>query len=114
MIYVNDKENGRIDICELDFPDRRYLIVLLHGKLDRTDIPTIASRGRRLMAELKSLDAAADCEMGWSDVFLISSLLLNELVGPANQEIKERAERLLAAFESAAKNIIETTVESIL
>jgi len=114
MIYVNDDEDGRIDICELNDSDREYVLGLLHGILDRTDNPTIMSKARLLVVGLNSPDTASDYEIAWSDVFLLSSLLLNELIGPANQEIKDQAERLLAAFESAAENIIESTVESIL
>jgi len=107
MIYVNDDENGRIDICELNDSDREYIIRLLHGKLDRTNNPTIMSKARLLVVDLNSINAANDFELGWSDVFLLSSLLLNELVGPANQEVKDQAERILEAFESAAASIIE-------
>jgi len=112
MIYVNDKDRGRISICELDYPDREYIMGLLHGILDRTDNPTIFSKARLLVVGLNSPDTESDYEIGWSDVFLLSALLLNELVAASNTR-KEQADRLLAAFESAAENIIDSTAQSI-
>jgi len=45
----------------------------------------------------------------WSDVFLISHLLLARSFETKNPLIKKRADQLLVAFESATRSIIEST-----
>ena len=101
MFYVQDEDLGRIDICELVQFDMLYIVKLLLVESQRTANQNIKDRVGRLIADLKP---AIDYELAWADVFLISSLLLNESV--KSNEKNRQAERLLIAFEAAAKNII--------
>ena len=101
MLYVLDDELGRIDICELLEYDVLRIKQLLRAEALKTKNPNIKDRAIRLAAELK---AGGEYELAWADVFLISSVLLNESVETNNPEI----ELLLSRFEAAAKNIITT------
>lgn len=102
MLYILDDELGRIDICELLEYDSYHIKQLLRAERQRTENPNIQARSRRLAAEL---EPQTDYELAWADVFLISSLLLNESVETNNPEI----ELLLSRFEAAARNIITQT-----
>ena len=104
MLYVQDEDLGRIDICELLEYDVYHIKKLLRAELQRTNNPNIKDQARRLETELKFYPRT-DYELAWSDVFLISSLLLNESFKMNNPEI----ELLLSRFEAAAKNIIVPT-----
>lgn len=104
MLYVNDDELGRIDICEsLTEFDVVFIRYLLGNESKVTNNPKIQARADRLAAELK---AGAEYELAWADVFLISSILLNESVATNNPKTEEQADSLLSKFEAAAKNII--------
>ena len=105
MLYVNDEELGRIDICELTEFDVVFIRYLLSNESKVTDNSNIQARADRLAAELK---AGAEYELAWADVFLVSSLLLNESIATNNLKTEERADCLLSKFEAAAKNIIKT------
>jgi len=106
MIYVQDEDLGRIDICELEQIDVDYIRRLLESKSDETDNPDIKARSCGLAA---GLEPETDYGMVWADVFLISSLLLNESIEASAPAIKWQADRLLVCFEAAAQNIIEST-----
>ena len=105
MLYVNDEELGRIDICELMEFDVVFIRYLLNNESQVTNNPKIQGRADRLAGELK---AGGEYELAWADVFLISSLLLNESVATNNPKTQEKADFLLSKFEAAAKNIITT------
>jgi len=108
MLYVQDDDLGRIDIGELSAADTGMIKYLLQAVSLRTKNPIIKDRARRLAAEL---EPCADYELGWSDVFLISSLLLNKAVVTTDPKTEELADCLLGKFEAAAKNIIESGVQ---
>jgi len=54
-------------------------------------------------------DTTSICGLEWADVFLISNLLLVRWFETKNPLIKKQADQLLVAFESAARDIIEST-----
>jgi len=103
MLYVQDEDLGRIDICEMTEFDVVFIKYLLNNESKVTNNPKIQARAARLAAELK---AVSEYELAWADVFLISSLLLNESIATNNPKTEERADCLLSKFEAAAKNII--------
>lgn len=107
MLYVLDDERGRIDICELLEFDVVFIRYLLNNETKETDNLNIRDRARRLADELK---AGLEYELAWADVFLISTLLLNESICTNNPKTEEKADHLLAGFEAASKNIIGPTV----
>ena len=105
MLYVNDEELGRIDICELLEYDVVFIKYLLINKSKETNHPKIKEIAGQLAIKLKS---PGDLALVWAEVFLISSLLLNESVATNNPKTQEKADFLLSKFEAAAKNIITT------
>lgn len=102
MLYVNDEELGRVDICKLQTNDIEYIVRLLRNEAEDTDNLNTRDRAIRLAAELSP---DADYEMAWADVFLIAELLMFEAYGTDDMEIKRQADRLLVDFEAATKQI---------
>ena len=103
MLYVNDEELGRIDICEPQQDDIEFIRLLLTTESQITPNPNIRDRAVRLAAEL----GPADYEMARADVFLISQLLMTVAYDSdvINMVAKRQADRLLNAFEAATKRI---------
>jgi hypothetical protein len=110
MLTVTDDDLGIIPIYDFPKSEMDFICSLLRERLIRPNNPTVEEQVTGL---LDKFTRSPDCEIEWSDVFLISSLLLNKAVNTDSSTIKIQVDRVLAAFESATSRILESTGNSV-